>query len=169
MKRKILGLLLATSLVFTAGCAGKNTSNNTASTEIDANVSDSIVANELYASFNELANAEGATAEGVATKLSENSVFGEIAMGTMDVSEGLLNGFDGEVKGFSKGTMFSPMIGSMPFVGYVFETDNADALIDTLKAQHNLGWNICTQADAFVTGKAGNLVFIVMAPNSFDQ
>lgn len=107
----------------------------------------------------------------LADQLSKNACFGEIAMGTMDVEEGSLNGFDAEITGFSKGTMFSPMIGSMPFVGYVFETDDVDALKETLKAHAQLNWNVCTTADdmAIESDSDGKLVLFVMAPKSFDE
>lgn len=95
-----------------------------------------------------------------------------IALGAMDaelvsmeVEPGYLNGFDNEIRGFSKGTMFSPMIGSIPFVGYVFETDDPTALIDELTKNANMAWNVCTQADEMVYTKKGNLVFFMMCSN----
>lgn len=40
---------------------------------------------------------------------------------SMPVEEGPLNGFTGEIKGFEEAAVFSPMIGSIPFIGYVFK------------------------------------------------
>ena len=91
----------------------------------------------------------------------------------MAVEPGFLTGFDNtEIKGFKEGAMFAPMIGTIPFVGYVFTLDdstNASDFISTLKSAANLRWNICTSADEMVTGSAGNKVFFVMCPKSFDQ
>ena len=55
------------------------------------------------------------------------------------------------------------MIGSIPFVGYVFVledgTDKTE-FISNLKENANLRWNICVEAEEMVTGVAGNKVFL---------
>lgn len=89
----------------------------------------------------------------------------EIALVKMEVSEGYLDGFTSNITGFSKGVKFSPMIGSIPFVGYVFETDDTTALVKALEAAADPGWNICTRADETVSGTRGNLVFFLMCSN----
>lgn len=108
----------------------------------------------------------------IAEALLSNSVIA-FSGGAMAVEPGFLTGFDNtEIKGFKEGAMFAPMIGTIPFVGYVFTLDdstNAADFISTLKAAANLRWNICTSADEMVTGSAGNKVFFVMCPKSFDQ
>ena len=83
----------------------------------------------------------------------------------MEVSEGYLNGFDEDITGFQKGVMFSPVIGTIPFVGYVFETDDADALLSLLKEKANPAWNICTEADETVSTSKEKLVFFLMCTN----
>ena len=83
----------------------------------------------------------------------------------IEVEPGYLNGFDTEINGFNKGVMFAPMIGSIPFVGYVFETDNAGALETMLKENANMRWNICTEADEMVSATKNNLVFFMMCTN----
>ena len=89
------------------------------------------------------------------------------------VSEGLLTGFDNaEIKGFSNGVMFAPAIGTIPFVGYVFELSDgtdADAFIKTLKDNANPRWNICTSAEQTVVEKIGNKVFFLMCPKTFEE
>lgn len=145
--------------------ASDNTSDSTAD---DTVVNSDTVAYKLLAEFK--AGAENATdVDTFADQLSKSDVFTDIGMGTMAVEEGLLNGFDEEINGFTKGVMFAPMIGSMPFVAYVFETDDPDTLMDNLKNHYQLNWNICTTADEMVVEKAGNYVFFVMAPYSFDE
>lgn len=83
----------------------------------------------------------------------------------MDVVPGYLSGFDKEIHGFTSGVQFAPMIGSIPFVAYVFESDNPKALADTLEAEANLAWNICTEADEKVVAVNNNFVFFVMCAN----
>lgn len=81
------------------------------------------------------------------------------------VEEGYLNGFDGEVTGFKSGAMFGPVIGTIPFVGYIFETGDTKALVETLSNQANLNWNICTQADIkYVNALDDSHVFFMMIP-----
>ena len=129
------------------------------------------VGNILLADFKSKASNDK-TALSIAEALSQNSIiqFGAMAM---EVSEGLLTGFDNaEIKGFSEGAVFAPMIGTIPFVGYVFileDGTNASDFISTLKSSANLRWNICTTADEMVAGSSGNKVFFVMSPKSFDQ
>lgn len=91
--------------------------------------------------------------------------------GAMPVEEGWLNGFSEDVTGFESGTMFAPMIGSIPFVGYIFklaDTADADAFMAQLKEKADLRWNICTEADEMFCGNEGQTVFFVMSPASFD-
>ena len=93
--------------------------------------------------------------------------------GAMPVEEGLLSGFDNfEVRGFESGAVFMPMIGSIAFVGYIFELpEGADtaSFIQTLRDNANMRWNICVAADEMVTGSVGNKVFFVMCPASLGE
>ena len=92
--------------------------------------------------------------------------------GAMPVEEGFLNGFDEEVKGFSEGAMFGPMIGTIPFIGYVFKLPagaDVNAFVNGLKSNGNLRWNICTAAEEMVTGNVGQTVFFVMCPAQFEE
>lgn len=91
----------------------------------------------------------------------------------MEIEPGYLTGFDNtEITGFKEGAVFMPMIGTIPFVGYVFTLENAadaPAFISKLKSAANLRWNICTSADEMVAGSAGNKVFFVMCPTEFAE
>ncbi len=93
--------------------------------------------------------------------------------GVVPVEEGFLTGFDNtEIRGFSSGVMFAPAIGTIPFVGYVFELadgTNADAFVKTLKDSANPRWNICTEAEQTIVEKSGNKVFFLMCPKSFEE
>lgn len=100
----------------------------------------------------------------IATELATEDIAG-YDCGTMPVSEGLLNGFTDEITGFSEGIMFSPYIGSIPFVAYIFKSDDPAALKDTLLSQADPRWNICTEADETFCEVNGDYVFFVMLPN----
>ena len=90
----------------------------------------------------------------------------------MEVEPGLLAGFDNyEVTGFEKGVTFGPMIGSIPFVAYVFELSegtDVNAFTEGLKEHANLRWNICVEADEIVSEAEGNIVFFMMCPDSVE-
>lgn len=128
------------------------------------------VGNVLLSEFKK--NASGKSAEEIANILVQNSVI-KFAGGVVPVTEGFLTGFDNaEIKGFKDGAMFAPMIGTIPFVGYVFELSegvDASSFISTLKSNANLRWNICTQAEEMVTGSVGNKVFFVMSNKSLEE
>ena len=92
------------------------------------------------------------------------------AMDYMEVEEGYLNGFDDTITGFNKGITFGPIIGSVPFVGYIFETDDAAALEATLRANANPRWNICTEADiTYAEAIDDNHLVFLMTPASFED
>ena len=91
---------------------------------------------------------------------------------TMPVEPGLLMGFDNaEITGFEEGVMFGPMIGTIPFVGYVFtleEGTDVDAFQQTLKDNANLRWNICNEAEEITVEAEGDTVLFLMSPKSFE-
>ena len=92
---------------------------------------------------------------------------------TMEVEQGLLTGFgNAEITGFENGVMFAPMIGSIPFVGYVFTLEDgadATAFMQTLTDNADPRWNICVEADETVVENADNMVFFVMCPSQFEE
>lgn len=140
---------------------------STEETEVNDTPTDT-VASKLY----ELFETEIATTDDineVANKLIEAEYFKEVSMTTMEVEPGWLNGFENEIKTFNNGVIFAPMIGTIPFVGYIFETDDTELLIDELEANALLNWNICTTADEMLVKAHGNYVFFVMSPYSFGE
>lgn len=112
-----------------------------------------------------------ATPEEIAAKFKECPQV-QFMGDTMPVEEGWLNGFNKlddefEVKGFTKGAMFAPMIGSIAFISYVFELPedaDAEAFEKMLLDNSNPRWNICVEAAETLTAVEGNKVFFVMAP-----
>ena len=114
--------------------------------------------------------------DGTALEVAERIITNESIpfMGSaMEVEPGFLIGFDNaEITGFKEGAIFSPMIGTIPFVGYIFEMGDGtdiDGFMDTLKDNANLRWNICTEAEELTIEKEGNKVFFLMSPMSFEE
>ena len=67
--------------------------------------------------------------------------------------------------------MFAPMIGTIPFVGYVFTLDESadvDAFMQVLRDNADPRWNICTEAEETVIENADNMVFFAMCPAQFE-
>ena len=91
---------------------------------------------------------------------------------SMPVEEGLLTGFGNtEVIGFKEGIMFAPMIGSIPFVGYVFtleEGTDIDSFVRLLEENADPRWNICTEAEETIVEPSDNMVFFLMCPSQFE-
>ncbi|MBE6916063.1 MAG: hypothetical protein E7471_05470 [Ruminococcaceae bacterium] len=107
--------------------------------------------------------------EALAGELMKNPII-QFMPASMAVEPGFLNGFKSEINGFSKGVMFGPAIGTIPFIGYLFEVDgDVNAFISTLKENADLRWNICTSADEMVVASVGNKVCFVMAPSAFEE
>ena len=127
-------------------------------------------AQTLFAQFKDMMNGgEDLTAEEMANQLISNEIIPFAPM-VMAVEPGYLNGFGEEITGFAEGATFGPMIGTIPFVGYVFRLDadaDVDAFVQTLKDQAMLNWNICTQADEMLCDAVDHTVFFVMSPASF--
>ena len=137
----------------------EQTEDNTASVE-----GGDTVAAQLQQAFVSMADK---SAVDIATALSTHEVI-KFGAGAMPVEPGLLSGFDNyEVTGFQEGAVFMPMIGSIAFIGYIFELeDGADvnAFMENLKANSNPRWNICVAAEETLVSNVGNKVFFVMSP-----
>ncbi len=123
----------------------------------------------LLSAFKGMDMSKGAQA--IADELIANPVI-EFMGGTVPVEPGFLSGFDVEIYDFKTGVMFAPMMGSIAFVGYIFELeDGADvaAFMDTLKTNANPRWNICVEADETLIHNIGNTVFFLMSPNALGE
>lgn len=135
-------------------------------------VTEKTLGNTLLAEFKTQAKS-GKSADEIANSLLNNPAI-LFSGATNPVAPGdYLPGFDNEgIKGFKSGVAFMPMIGSIPFVGYVFELDGtvgASEFISTLKSSANLRWLICAEAEEMVAGSEGNKVFFVMCPKSLEE
>lgn len=121
-------------------------------------------------------NRTAENADVTAMDLAEGIISNEVILfggATMEVEEGLLTGFgNAEITGFEEGVMFGPVISTIPFVGYVFDTEDAEsaeALVAVLTENANPRWNVCTEAEETVVGTAGDKVFFLMCPKSLEE
>lgn len=154
MKKLLAVLLIAVMVMALAACGGGNAGT---------------VGETLLEDFK--SDATGSAQE-IADRLIANEII-EFAGTTMSVEPGFLTGFDNaEITGFEEGVMFAPMMGTIPFVGYIFtleEGTDVDAFKSTLEENANLRWNICTEAEELTVDSEGNKVFFLMSPKSFEE
>ena len=180
--KKLIALLLALTMVLSMAACGKNPTEstnpstqgteptgNTGNTDVTPDVSADTLGGKLWAAF-EAAQAANpsATAEEMANILATNENI-QFMCGAMPIEPGYLSGFDIEINGFSSGALYMPFIGSIPFVGYIFDlAEGADvaAFIAELEANCNPRWNICVCAEQTVIGSKGNRVFFLMCPET---
>lgn len=185
--KRIITILMASLMIMsmTACNSNENNTDNENGTSVETSTNESgtndnstnddvsseatTVGEKLLADFK--SDSTG-TAQEIADRLLTNKAI-EFMGATTPVEEGLLSGFDNtEIKGFKEGVMFAPMIGSIAFVGYIFELpENADieAFKTTLKDSANLRWNICVEAEELIVESEDNKVFFLMCPKSFEQ
>ncbi len=130
---------------------------------------DSSVATHLAYDFKENADK---TPQEIADLLLTNPAL-QFMSATMPVEEGYLSGFDNvEIKGFDEGVMFGPAIGTIPFVGYVFDLSDGtdvDEFKQTLEDNANLRFNVCTEADEVVVESKGDKVIVIISPEKFEE
>ncbi len=160
--KKTIAIILAALMMFAMTACGTGSNN----TETDP--APTTVGTKLLADFRTMADK---TPQEIADALLTNEVIQFMPM-SMPVEEGFLNGFNEEIKGFKEGVMFGPMIGTIPFVGYIFtvaDGGDVDAFVKTLEDNANLRWNICTEAEELIVEAEGNTVFFVMCPKNFEE
>ncbi len=105
----------------------------------------------------------------VANAIAKNEIL-EIKLDVAKMSkDDYISGFKTEIKDFKGAVVIRPIISSIPFIAYIFETENASEFAKDLKENADLRWNICTTADDLEVSTIDNYVFIVMAPKSFDE
>ena len=107
----------------------------------------------------------------VANVLVTNPVI-QFMAGAVEVEPGYLAGFSEEIKDFEKAAMYAPMMGSIAFVGYIFDlAEGADvnAFVANLTSKADPRWNICVAADYTQVGAYGNTVYFLMYPSDMDN
>ncbi len=112
------------------------------------------------------------TAQEIAERIIGNKIIPFMG-GATPIEPGFLSGFDNvEITDFKEGCMFGPMMGTIPFVGYIFVLEDGadvDAFEDKLENNANLRWNICTEAEELIVESEDNTVFFLMCPKEFDE
>ena len=168
--KKVIAIVLALVVVIgLVACAAGNNEETTTLEETTA--ADMTVAATFAAAFKAEAVKEGSTTNAIATALSTNELVAFMPM-VQDMEAGYFAGFTADITGFKAATAFMPMIGTIPFVSYVFELEadaDKDAFVANLNDTADLRWNICTAAEEIVVETEGNFVFVIMAPLSFEQ
>ena len=120
----------------------------------------------------QLDNNNEMTAQELADALIANPII-PFAGATMEVEPGYLSGFgETEITGFSEGYTFGPMIGSIPFVGYVFtleEGTDAEQFMALLRDNADFAWNICVEAEEMQMEQSGDKIFFVMCKTDLES
>lgn len=126
---------------------------------------DGTLGTALIEQFNALAADDSKGIADIAEALVFSDVI-EFGGATMEVEPGYLMGFTEEIDGFDEGVMFGPVIGSIPFVGYVFTVSgDAEAFLEQITSVSDPRWNICTEADETVSAISGDKVCFIMCSN----
>ena len=174
--KKILNVILAgammASLTACGGGAAETTPAETTVEETTRKAPETLGEALLYDFEDRVAENAEATAQELADGIITNEMI-LFSGATMPMEEGYLTGFgEAEITGFEECVMFAPMIGTIPFVGYVFDmedSEGAEALVDVLKENADPRWNICTEAEETIVGTAEDKVFFVMCPKSLEE
>ena len=157
--KKIFALILALCMVLSLCACGKETPEP------------ETLGQMLYTDFTAKVNAGETEPQALADGLLSSGMLPFDGV-SMEVEPGWLMGFSADIEGFEKAVMFGPAIGAIPFVGYVFQLESADAceaFCAKLLANCDPRWNICTEADETVCGSVDNLVFFVMCSNQAEE
>lgn len=136
-----------------------------ASTETDAGTdSEELLSDSVVNAFFKKAK-DGMTAEEIANEMVKD---GETEGYVVDVmgDDSYFMGFgNAEITGYTEAARFSPMIGTIPFMAYIFILDegaDSAAFMQMLLDNCNPRWNICTEADTVKTEQSGNAILFLM-------
>ena len=182
--RKKFALFLAAAMVLSLTACGKSNDNSNttqatteatteaateATTQADNNKAEGTMGQILLQDFKDrIAADENITPQEMAEALLTNPVI-QFMGAAMPMEPGYLAGFSEEISGFSECVMFAPMIGSIPFVGYIFTVDegnDVNEFAENLEKLADPRWNICVEADETIIEISGNTVFFLMCPNN---
>lgn len=162
--RFLVSMMCFAAIFLLISCSKKNQKIETNGTFAEEHKT---VAQALVRDF--MSSAENESIMSVAQKISESEMI-KTTMVIEDMTGAeFIQGFDSKIYGYSKVSMIAPMIGSIPFISYIFESDNAEVLEEELRLHADLRWNICVEAEEMLTCVKGNRVFFVMSPFTFDE
>ena len=180
MKKLLIALLTVALCIGLVACGttepttAETTALETTAAETTAAAEENLTVGQIHANTFEqlIAENDKSSAEELANALISLEI-NQFMGGAMPVDPEYFPGFDNFVpEGFVSGAMFMPMIGSIAYVGYVFELEDgadAEAFAKTLTDNCNPRWNICVQADEVVTKIVGNKVMFLMCPATYEM
>lgn len=166
--KKLIAILLAALMLLSFVACGK-------SGDIVPEVEEGTVGHTMWNAFlTEIEANPEISAEELANKIVTNPII-QFFGGAMPIEQGaeFFMGFDNyQITGYETATMFGPMMGSIAFIGYIFElAEDADvqAFATSLTENCNPRWQICVEADQIIVGSKGSTVFFLMCPSSFEM
>ena len=168
-------LILVLSLALCVGFAACGAKDDAKTNDVTPDVDAASVGGQHWAKFvSEVEANPEATVEELANALISLEINQFFGMATpMEADAEYFPGFDNYVPtGYTTAANFMPMIGSIAYVGYVFELpEDADvaAFVQSLTDNCNPRWNICVMADQTVAGSKGNKVFFLMCPATYEM
>ncbi|MBQ2756000.1 MAG: hypothetical protein IJF27_04955 [Oscillospiraceae bacterium] len=170
--KKFIAILLVLAIALSFAACANTGDSSSADNSVTIEEPDGTLGTELLIDFKQrvVANPEISAQELAEAILTNEAIL--FASGAMPMEPGYLSGFDAEITGFEECVMFAPMIGTIPFVGYIFTlADGADvaAFETTLSDNANPRWNICTEAEQTIISSIGNTVFFVMCPEALEE
>ncbi len=178
--KKILAIILASLMIFAAVACDKINDGDTNNNQTEETTTGETVTPEVEKILGDLyveKLVEVKTADPDATSMDVveaimNSKLGLAYPGVMPVPfeagsylQGL--GTDGETFSgvYASATALMPMMMGQPFMVYVFDLAadaDVEAFAQSVKANANPAWNICTTAETVTVGSCGNLVILAM-------
>ena len=135
------------------------TKDTEAETDADGLLSDSVV-NAFFKKAK-----DGMTAEEIANEMVKDGETEGYVVSVMDADSYFMGFGNAEITGYAEAARFSPMIGTIPFMAYIFILDDgADsaAFTQMLLDNCNPRWNICTEADTTKVEQSGNAILFLM-------
>ncbi len=157
-------MILVSMVCFISGCGQKSDEGKDSNQKTE----EKSVARTLAQQFKEEIKKEKDIMN-VASSISKNKVL-EISTDVVALgSDDYVSGFQTEIKKFNQAVAIRPMIGTIPFVAYIFDVDDGETFAKNLKENADLRWNICTEADEMEAAVFDHYVFFVMSPKNFDQ
>lgn len=172
MKKFLVTLLAAVMVLSMVACGSKNNETESSPAAVAfTEVEEGTLGAALLEVFSTQIEANPAmTAQELADAVITNEAI-LFAGASVPVEAGFQMGFTVEISGFEEAVMFAPMIGTIPFVGYVYdlaEDADAEAFMTTLQENSDMRWNICTEAEQTVIASYGDKVFFLMCPKSLE-
>lgn len=164
LKLVLIIISLVLSLCSITGCKKNQEISNKENQEIEKET----VASTLAKQFKEEIKDEKDILK-VANNISKNEIMAISTEVITIENNNYISGFQTEIKDYNKAVSIVPIIGTIPFVAYIFEVENAESFAENLRSNANLRWNICTEADNMEIAIENNYVFFVMSPENFDQ